>query len=141
MLNVKKIRLINYDLLTTMDVYEKDVLWKGVIIHSKGDVKDIQTVVNVSNYVKERGLEPGMLVKIDLMKYVRHLPANTYSSAQERTLAPDGKKMEAKFIPPVINVNNKALLHPQYEDIEYIVEDMEETEDANLIVPDTKILT
>lgn len=137
---IKKIKLINTDLIVTMDKYDKDLVINGILRSSKDTIKDIQKVVNVSEYAASRGIKEGDLVKIDLSKYIVARPLHNYGSAQERTLAPDGKKMDYSLIPPIIEIDEKPFLHIEYSDIEFVVLELEDIETGNIIVPEKKII-
>lgn len=128
-----------------MNVYEADVKENGVILDnsmSKGAVQDIQRVVATSEYAEQRGIHVGDLIKINLMNYVKMVPKNKYyKSAQERTLAPDGKQMEAVFVPPVMKLDKEQFLHIEYSDVEYLVQEYKmEKEDNGIIIPENKII-
>lgn len=137
----KKIKLLNTDILATMHLYENDVFEKGILKHKKGDMQDIQEVIEVGEYAASRGIKQGDLIYVDLEKYVKLVPKHNYGSAQERTLAPDGKKVDRVFDPPYVKIGEKVFFHPDYSDIDYIVTDWEELEETGLVLPENKIIT
>lgn len=136
----KKIKLLGTDILATMNLYTNDVYEKGLIKYKKGDMQEIQEVISVSEYAESRGIKIGDLIRVDLEKYIKLVPTHNYSSAQERTLAPDGKKMDRIFDPPYLKINDTIYFHPDYNDIDYIVTDWEELEETGLILPEEKTI-
>lgn len=123
-----------------MTQYKDDVFEKGLVKHKKGDMQEIQEVLEVSEYVESRGIKKGDLIYIDLNKYIKMVPAHNYDSAIQRTQAPDGKKMEAKFDPPYLKIGDEVFFHPDYSDIDYIVTEWEELEETGLVLPENKII-
>lgn len=136
----KKIKLLNTDILATMNLYKNDVYEKGILTHKKGDMQDIQEVIEVGEYAASRGIKQGDLIYVDLEKYIKLVPKHNYSSAQERTLAPDGKKVDRVFDPPYIKIGEEVFFHPDYSDIDYIIVDWEELEETGLVLPENKII-
>lgn len=134
----KKIKLLNTDILATMKLYENDVYEKGLIRHKKGDMQDIQEVIEVGEYAAHRGIKVGDLIHVDLEKYIKLVPAHNYDSAIQRTQAPDGKKMDRIFDPPYIKIGEEIFFHPDYSDIDYIVIEWDELEETGLVLPDEK---
>ena len=67
MLVIHKIKpKFNY-LVTTMDVYDKDIKENGVIVNQKGTLKEWQKVIAVGPMVKD--IQEGDLVVIDPTRY------------------------------------------------------------------------
>ena len=137
----EKIRLLNTDLLATMNLYKNDVFEKGLVKHKKGDMQDIQEVLEVSEYAKSRGINVGDKIYVNLEKYVKLVPSHNYDSSIQRTQAPDGKKMDRVFDPPYIKLGDEVYFHPDYSDIDYVVTEWEELEETGLVVPENKIIT
>lgn len=67
MLKITKITPVFNKLITTMDKYENDVYENGVITHTKGELKDYQTVIAVGSSV--RVCNPGDKIMIDFFRY------------------------------------------------------------------------
>lgn len=67
MLKLKKIRVPFNHVLTTKDVYDADVYEDGMIVKTKGTVKEYQKVITVGNTVKV--CSPGDVVMIDPKRY------------------------------------------------------------------------
>ena len=134
----KKIKLLNTDLLATMNLYKDDVFEKGLVKHKKGDMQDIQEVLEVSEYAASRGIKKGDLIYVNLEKYIKLVPSHNYDSAIQRTQAPDGKKMDRVFDPPYIKIGDEVFFHPDYSDIDYIVTEWDELEETGLVLPDEK---
>lgn len=134
----EKIRLLNTDLLATMNLYKNDVFEKGLVKHKKGDMQDIQEVLEVSEYAKSRGINVGDKIYVNLEKYIKLVPSHNYDSSIQRTQAPDGKKMDRVFDPPYIKLGDEVYFHPDYSDIDYVVTEWEELEETGLVVPDEK---
>ena len=137
----EKIRLLNTDLLATMNLYKNDVFEKGLVKHKKGDMQDIQEVLEVSEYAKSRGINVGDKIYVNLEKYIKFVPSHNYDSSIQRTQAPDGKKMDRVFDPPYIKLGDEVYFHPDYSDIDYVVTEWEELEETGLVVPENKIIT
>lgn len=137
----EKIRLLNTDLLATMNLYKNDVFERGLVKHKKGDMQDIQEVLEVSEYAKSRGINVGDKIYVNLEKYIKLVPSHNYDSSIQRTQAPDGKKMDRVFDPPYIKLGDEVYFHPDYSDIDYVVTEWEELEETGLVVPENKIIT
>lgn len=134
----KKIKLLNTDLLATMNLYSNDVYERGILKHSKGDMQDIQEVIEVSEYAASRGIKKGDLIYVDLEKYITLVPSHNYESSIQRTQSPEGKKMDRKFDPPYIKIGETVYFHPDYSDIDYIVTEWDELEETGLVLPEEK---
>ena len=135
MLKVKKIKPMFTALITTMNKYEKDVTIGNIIDASKraGSLKEYQTVLEVGTSVRD--IKVGDVVWINPTRF-------GVKKHQEGTLK-DGVITDNPIITynfDVVEMDGKQCLLLQDRDIEFIIEDYEETPDTTIIKPDTKII-
>lgn len=135
MLKVKKIKPMFTALITTMNKYEKDVTIGNIIDASKraGSLKEYQTVLAVGTSVRD--IKVGDVVWINPTRF-------GVKKHQEGTLK-DGVITDNPIITynfDVVEMDGKQCLLLQDRDIEFIIEDYEETPDTTIIKPDTKII-
>ena len=140
-INVKGIKLLYNQVITTADEYEED-LKSGTIIdtkHTKGTLKEYQKVVAVGPMVRD--IKEGDLVMINPKRYA--VKEHKEGSLKDGVI---GYNQVLRYDFPMIEINhtNHLFLHDQ--DIDFVITDFEEEEQttetntSNLIVPDNKII-
>lgn len=120
MLKLKKIRVPFNQVLTTKDVYDEDVYENGMIVRTRGTVKEYQKVLAVGNTV--RVCEVGDVVMINPTRYAK-------MKHQEGTLK-DGVVSDNPVIAyniPVIRLNDQDCLLIFDTDVQFIMDEYEET--------------
>lgn len=122
MLVLKKITPTFNHILTTKHVYEKDVVENGVIKDTAGTVKRYQKVVAVGPMVKN--CKEGDMVMIDPIRYgkMKHR-----SGAVADGVVEDDPKVEYNI--PVIVIDNEEFMYIADNDIQFIIDEYEETDD------------
>lgn len=134
MLKLKKITPTFNHVLTTKHVYEKDVTENGMILETKGTVKNYQRVIAVGPTVKV--CKPGDIVMIDPIRYakMKHEPGSLKDGVVTDNMA-------VAYNIPLINVNGKDCMYIYDTDIQFIMDDFEEVEDLPpLWTPSNQIL-
>nr|DAN48099.1 MAG TPA: mHsp60, mHsp10, Mitochondrial, Chaperonin, Complex, Symmetric [Crassvirales sp.] len=138
-INIKGIKPLNNQVITTAEEYDEDVM-AGTIIdakHTKGTLKEYQKVVAVGPMV--RSIEVGDLVMVNPKRFAKckHQPGSLKDG-----VITDNPVIRYDF--PIIEIDhtNHLFLHDQ--DIDFVITDFEEEQTTNntgsLIVPDTKII-
>lgn len=138
-LNIKKIRPMFNQVITTMDKYSDDEMKTGSIIDvSKvnNPIKEYQKVVAVGPMVKN--IEVGDIVMINPKRYgkVRHKEGSLKDG-----VITDNPVVSYNF--NVIELNHTPFLLLLDQDIDFIVEEYEEVEDSpqsDIIVPNNDII-
>lgn len=138
-LNIKKIRPMFNQVITTMDKYSDDEMKTGSIIDvSKvnNPIKEYQKVVAVGPMVKN--IEVGDIVMINPKRYgkVRHKEGSLKDG-----VITDNPVVSYNF--NVIELNHTPFLLLLDQDIDFIVEEYEEVEDSpqsGIIVPNNDII-
>lgn len=138
-LNIKKIRPMFNQVITTMDKYSDDEMKTGSIIDiSKvnNPIKEYQKVVAVGPMVKN--IEVGDIVMINPKRYgkVRHKEGSLKDG-----IITDNPVVSYNF--NVIELNHTPFLLLLDQDIDFIVEEYEEVEDSpqsDIIVPNNNII-
>lgn len=135
MLSIKKIKPLFTSLITTMNVYENDEMHNGIISgkKQKGTIKEYQTVVAVGDCV--RNIKPGDVVVINPTRFA--VKKHKEGSLKDGVIT-DNPVVQYRF--DVVDINNVGHLLLQDRDIEYIIEDYEETEESDLIHPNKDII-
>lgn len=136
MLKIKKIKPLFTSVLVTGDRYEEDMVEKGVIVASKGDLKLYQTVLAVGTSVRD--INVGDKIMFDPRGYaVKKYSANSIQNDM------DNNKTIRWDFPWVYmadedgKVKERLLLKDR--DIEFVFEG-EEEKNSKIIVDDKKIL-
>lgn len=130
--NVKKIRPLYTSIVTTMDKYEEDE-YNGSLIDStktKGTLKEYQKVVAVGDLIKN--IQVGDLVCINPSRYA--VKKHKEGSLKDGVVT-DNPVITYNF--NVVELNGVPHLLLSDRDIEFIVEDYDET---SIIVPEEKKL-
>lgn len=138
-LNIKKVRPMFNQVITTMDKYSDDEMKTGSIIDvSKvnNPIKEYQKVVAVGPMVKN--IEVGDIVMINPKRYgkVRHKEGSLKDG-----VITDNPVVSYNF--NVIELNHTPFLLLLDQDIDFIVEEYEEVEDSpqsDIIVPNNDII-
>lgn len=134
MLKLKKITPTFNHVLTTKDVYENDVTQDGVVISTKGTVKDYQRVIAVGPTVKN--CKPGDVIMIDPMRYAK---MKHQSGSLKDGVVTDNPVVAYSI--PLINIDGKDCMYIYDSDIQFVIDEYEETEDLPALwMPSNKIL-
>jgi len=134
MLKLKKITPTFNHVLTTKDVYENDVTQNGVVISTKGTVKDYQRVIAVGPTVKN--CKPGDVIMIDPMRYAK---MKHQSGSLKDGVVTDNPVVAYNI--PLINIDGKDCMYIYDSDIQFVIDEYEETEDLPpLWMPSNQIL-
>lgn len=125
MKRLKKIRPMFNNIVTTMDVYEKDQIEDGLIKSNKmkGSLKEYQTVLAVGPNVLS--IKVGDIVAINPSRYV-HMKHNE-GSIHDGVI---GDNMVVGYKFKTINLDGKECLFLYDQDVDYIIEEFEEIEDS-----------
>ena len=126
MLVAKKIKPMFTALITTMDRYETDNFTKSGIIDAtkqKGALKEYQTVLSIGSSVRD--IKVGDLVSINPTRFA--VMKHKEGSFKDGVIQ-DNQVLEYKF--DIIKIDNKDHLLLQDRDIEFIIEEYEEIENA-----------
>lgn len=138
MIKVRKIKPMFTSIVTTMDKYEEDIHTEGGIIDvtkQQGTVKEFQKVLAVGSAVKD--IKVGDLVCINPSRFAvrKHQPGSMKDG-----VVTDNPVV--KYVFPVIALGDKNCLLLQDRDVEFVVEEWEETsETGSLINPANEIIT
>jgi co-chaperonin GroES (HSP10) len=132
MLNVKKVRPMFNNIVTTADKYEEDQMAGGLIVVPAGNIKEYQKVVAVGGSVRD--IKVGDLVKVKFDRYMKM--RHKKGSLQDGVIA-DNTAIEVVL--PMILINNIEHLSLNDIDVEYVVEEYDETA-SSIIAPDNKIV-
>jgi co-chaperonin GroES (HSP10) len=132
MLNVKKVRPMFNNIVTTADKYEEDQMAGGLIVVPAGNIKEYQKVVAVGGSVRD--IKEGDLVKVKFDRYMKM--RHKKGSLQDGVIA-DNTAIEVVL--PMILINNIEHLSLNDIDVEYVVEEYDETA-SSIIAPDNKIV-
>lgn len=138
MLKVKKIKPLFTALITTMNKYEHDVTTAGGIISTnkqQGSLKEYQTVLAVGNSIRD--IKVGDLVCINPTRFA-------VKQHKEGTLK-DGVITDNPIVGynfDIVEMDGKQCLLLQDRDIDFIIEEYEEIEDAPsmIIQPDNSLI-
>lgn len=132
-LNIKKIRPLNTQIITTANRYTQDSSTGGVILSSRqveGSVKEYQTVVAVGTMV--RNIKVGDTVFINPSRYIK-------KKYGDNTIRDDMDVNPTVSIDiPVITLDNVDHFFIDEQDVAYIIEDYEEVPDtpaSTIILP------
>lgn len=135
MIKIKKIRPMFTAIVTTMDKYEEDFIVGGIIDTSrqKGSLKEYQKVLAVGSSVRD--INVGDLVWINPTRYA--VKKHKEGSLKDGIIT-DNPVIAYNF--DVIEVDSKPCLLLQDRDIDFVIEDYEETEEktSTLIMPEEK---
>jgi co-chaperonin GroES (HSP10) len=122
MLELKRITPVFNHILVTKDLYEKDVTSNGVVIATKGTVKNYQKVVAIGQTVKI--CKPGDMVMIDPIRYAK--------MKHESGSLKDGVVTDNPVVAysvPEVKVDGKDYMYLYDSDIQFVINDYKEIED------------
>ena len=126
---LKKIKPLWNQVITTMNLYEKDNYKNGVLDRArmKGSIKEYQTVIAVGDLVKN--IKPGDEVCIDPTRY-------TVMKHDEKSLKNGviGDNMTVGYRFNTINLDGKECLKLFDQDIAFIIEESEDVDTGPEIV-------
>ncbi len=132
MLNVKKVRPMFNNIVTTADKYEEDQMAGGLIVVPAGNIKEYQKVVAVGGSVRD--IKVGDLVKVKFDRYMKM--KHKKGSLQDGVIS-DNTAIDVVL--PMVLINNVEHLALSDIDVEYVVEEYDETA-SSIIAPDSKIV-
>lgn len=136
MLNIKKIRPMANYLVTTKDEYtDEDIKKGGLIIKTKGTLKEYQKVVAAGPLV--RGIQVGDVVCINPKRYAKykHNPGSLKDG-----IITDNPVISYNF--NVIELDHVPHLLITDQDVDFVIEDYEDevVQESSIIVPERKII-
>ena len=126
MIVAKKIKPMFTALITTMNRYETDNFTKSGIIDvskQKGALKEYQEVISIGSSVRD--VKVGDIVSINPARFA--VMKHKEGSFKDGVIQ-DNQVLEYKF--DIIKIDNEDYLLLQDRDIEFIIEEYEEIEDA-----------
>lgn len=139
MLKVKKIKPMFTSLITTMNKYEHDVVTDGGLIdisRKQGSLKEYQEVLAVGTSVRD--IKVGDLVWINPTRF--GVKKHREGSLKDGVIT-DNPIITYNF--DIVEMDNKQCLLLQDRDIDFIIEEYEETPDPTsspLIKPESKLI-
>lgn len=139
MLKIKKIKPMFTSLITTMNKYEQDTLTKGGLIDStkqQGTLKEYQTVLAIGDSV--RNIKVGDLVCVNPDRFA--VKKHKEGSLKDGVVT-DNPVITYNF--DIIEMGGQQCLLLQDRDIEFIIEEWEETPDpkpSELYKPNNNII-
>ena len=141
MIKIKKIKPMFTGLVTTMDRYTEDIFTDGGLLdmsRKKGMVKEYQKVLCVGGSVRD--IKEGDLVCINPTRFA--VKKHKEGSLKDGIIT-DNPTISYNF--DIIEIDGNQCLLLQDRDINFIIEDFEETEEEDkqsvLYKPDNKIIT
>ncbi len=133
MINVKKIKPLFNNIVTTADKYTEDQTVGGIIAVPAGNIKEYQKVIAVGGSVRD--IKVGDLVKVKFDRYMTM--KHKKGSLQDGVIA-DNTAIDVVL--PMVLINNVEHLALSDIDVEYVIEDWDE-QASRIIAPDNKIVT
>ena len=136
MLKIKKIKPMFTSLITTMDKYEEDIKTSGGLLDvtkQQGGLKEYQTVLAIGSSVKD--IKVGDLVCINPSRFA--IKKHKEGSLKDGVIT-DNPVITYNF--DVVEMDGQQCLLLQDRDIDFIIEEYEETTDksSNIIQPEEK---
>lgn len=138
-LNIKAIKPLNNQVVTTADEYADDMKVGNLldVKHTKGTLKECQKVIAVGPMV--RSISEGDLVMVNPKRFSKF--KHQKGSLKDGVIS-DNPVIAYEF--PIIELDHIPHLLLSDQDIDFVITDSEEEPDAhtssNLIVPDNKII-
>lgn len=134
MLNIKKIRPMANYMLVTKDEYDGETAEDGGLIIPKGNLKEYQRVIAVGPMV--RNINVGDLVCVNPKRYAVY-------KYRGDSLKGDMEHMQkiTSYNFNVVKMDKKDYLLITDQDVDFVIEEFEETKPSNIILPKTKIIT
>ena len=120
-LKIKKLKPQFTTVITTLDVYEDNLIEDGMVEAPKGALKLYQRVIAVGPNVRE--IKEGDLVLLNLQNYLKR-------KWKENSIKEDIENMEESYVYdfPKILIDGEVYAKLQDRDIDGIIEDYEEVE-------------
>ena len=134
MLKIKKIKPMFNRILVTSDKYDKDIKQGGVVTITAGTLKEYQKVISVGSTVRD--VKEGDLVLINPTRYAvrKH-----NEGSLKNGVVTDNPITSYNF--NLVDVDGKICILLYDQDIDYVIEEYEETtEPSSLIMPDNKLI-
>ncbi len=132
MLKINNVKPIFNRIVTSCNVYDEDKIEGGIIVQTKGAIKEYQTVEAVGTTVS--GIKVGDIIMINPTRYIKQQHKDKRDESLKGVI-----KDEVNFIVdfPIINFNDKRHLLLYDQDVEYIIEgeEINEPKNSNLILP------
>lgn len=133
MLKVKKIKPMFNSLLTTMNKYDNDTIVDGIITKSSGGLKEYQEVLAVGSTIRD--IKVGDVVWINPIRFA--VKKHKEGSLKDGIVT-DNPVVSYNF--DVVEVNGNPCLLLQDRDIDFVIEDYEETSDVIIQPEQPKII-
>ena len=135
MLKIKKIHPMFNRILVTSDKYEKDVTKGGVVTITAGTLKEYQKVIAVGSTVRD--IKEGDVVIINPSRYA--VKKHAEGSLKDGIIT-DNPTVSYNF--NLVEINNKLYILLYDQDVDYIVKDFEEIDEADpkIIMPSQDII-
>lgn len=135
-MKIKKLKPMFTGIVTTMDKYHYDDKVKGIITSSKmeGAIKEIQTVIAVGSHVNT--VKAGDLVLLDFTRYGRK---KHQEGSLKDGIITDNPIVEYQI--PSIVINDKECLTLQDRDVAFIIEEWEEEQESDIVIPEKQIIS
>lgn len=135
-MKIKKITVLNTQVLTTANKYNEDQKVGSIIDakKSKGSLKEYQTVLAVGSLV--RVIKEGDVVMIDPRAYA--VKKHQAGSLKDGIIT-DNPVTEYRF--PMVEIDGQQCLLLQDRDIDFIINEMEEEIETDLILPPDDLIT
>lgn len=135
MLKIKKIHPMFNRILVTSDKYEKDVTKGGVVTITAGTLKEYQKVIAVGSTVRD--IKEGDIVIINPSRYA--VKKHAEGSLKDGIIT-DNPTVSYNF--NLVEINNKLYILLYDQDVDYIVKDFEEIDEADpkIIMPSQDII-
>lgn len=132
-LAILKIKPLFNRILVTSDKYQDDIIEGGVIVATKGTLKEYQRVVAVGSTVTT--IKEGDLVKINPKRYsvFKHQEGSLKDG-----IVTDNPVIQYQF--NIVEIQDTPYLLLYDQDIEYIIEEFDIEEESSLILPEEKHL-
>lgn len=129
---IKSIKPLANRVITTAEVYDRDIFNKGIIVAAKGAVKEYQKVVAKGSMVRD--IEVGDMVEIDPTAYERKM-------YDDNSLKNDlGKNPKIGVFIPVVEIDGVKHFSIYDRDIKYVVTLENIPDPEELQIPEVKII-
>lgn len=136
MLKINGIKPLFNKIITTCDVYEEDKIEGGLIVSTKGTIKEYQKVEAIGSTVRD--IQVGDLVLINPKRYIVPKHKDKRDNSVKGVIK-DELLFDVEF--PMVEYGDKKHLLIYDQDVDYIIDGEEIKEPrSNLILPEKKIL-
>lgn len=133
MLKINNIKPVFNKIVTSCNVYEDNEVRGGIIINTKGTIKEYQTVEAVGSTVKD--IKVGDIIMINPTRYIKQ-HHNDKKDETLRGVIKDELSFTVEF--PILEYNNSKHLLLYDQDVDYIIEGEEVKSTSSLILPKEK---